>query len=108
MSLFEDGMPEKILLLVRNFNMTLAVSGKLEAGAKIQYLCNLFNGEALHQFEPLSSDAESTKTLNVDDSIKVSAQYFPPVNFLSKQNRAMHRGMKKMRANCKTLCGAYN
>ena len=34
MSLFENGKPEEFLLFVRNFNMTLAASGTLEAGEK--------------------------------------------------------------------------
>ena len=34
MSLFENGDPEEFLLFVRKFNMTLAASGMLEAGAK--------------------------------------------------------------------------
>ena len=36
MSLFEKGDPGEFLLLVRNFNMNLAASGMLEAGAKNQ------------------------------------------------------------------------
>ena len=35
-SLFENGNPEEFLLLVHNFNMTLAVSGALDTGAKVQ------------------------------------------------------------------------
>ena len=48
----------------------------------------------LRQFESLSADVEITQTLNIDEIIKGLAQYFPPVNLLSKQKRAMHRGMK--------------
>ena len=44
-SLFDNGEPEEFLLFVRNFNMTLAASGTLEAGTKYQYLCTLFRGE---------------------------------------------------------------
>ena len=33
-SLFDNGEPEEFLLFVSNFNMTLAVSGMLEAGTK--------------------------------------------------------------------------
>ena len=46
MSLFDNGEPEEFLLFVRNFNMTLAESGTLEAGAKIPYLCTLVCREA--------------------------------------------------------------
>ena len=67
-------------MLVSNFNMTLAASGTLETGAKIQYLCTLLHVEALHQFESLSDVVESTQTLDVDEIINGLAQYFPLVN----------------------------
>ena len=82
LSLFDNGKPEEFLLFVHNFNMTLAASGTLEAGTKIQYLRTLFHVEVLRQFDPLSADVESTKTLNIEDIIKGLSQYFPPVNLL--------------------------
>ena len=95
MSLFENVEPEEFLLVVRKFNMTFGASGMLEAGAKIQYLGTLFRGESLRQFDSLSANVQIMQTLNVDDIIKGLAQYFSPVNSLSKQKRAMRRGMKK-------------
>ena len=77
--------------------MTLAVSGTLESGAKYQYLCTLVRWELLRQFDSLSSDVEITQTLNIDDIIKGLAQFFFPVNPLSKQKCAMRRQMKKPR-----------
>ena len=44
MSLFDNGELKYVLLFVRNFNMTLAASGMLEAGVKYQYLSNLVRG----------------------------------------------------------------
>ena len=78
--------------------MTLAVSGKLETGAKNQQLCTLVHGEALRQFDSLSADVESEETLNVDYIIRGLAHYPPPVNSMSKQKRVMHLGMKKPRS----------
>ena len=95
MYLFENGDPEEFLLFVRNSNMTLAASERMEAGAKYKYLRTLVRGEALRQFDSLSAVVESTETLNVDYIIMGLSQYFPPVNSLSKQKRAMRRGMKK-------------
>ena len=85
-------------MLVCTFSMTLATTVTLEAGVKYQYLCTLVRGEALRQFELLSANVESTQTLNGDGFIKGLAQYFPPVNSLSKQKRAMRLGMEKPRA----------
>ena len=81
-------------MFVRNFNMTLAESGMLEAGEKYQYLCTLVCGEVLFQFDLLYADVEGTKTLNVDYILKGLAQYFYSVHLLSRQKRAMRRGMK--------------
>ena len=85
MSLFDNGEPEGILLFVRNFNMSLAASGMLKAGAKYQYFRTLVHREALCQFYWFSSDVEITETLDVDYIIMGLAQYFIPVNLLSKQ-----------------------
>ena len=98
MSLFDNGEPEEILMFVRNFNMTLAASGTLEADTKFQYLSTLVRGEDLSQFESFSADVESTQNLHVYEIIKDLAQYFPPVNSLLKQKRAMRRGTNKPRA----------
>ena len=66
MSLFDNGEQYEFLLFVCNLNTTLAASGTLEAGAKYQYICNLFRGEALRQFDSLPADVEISETLNVD------------------------------------------
>ena len=41
------------------FNMTLEASGTLQAGINIQHLCTLVHGDALLQFDMLSSDVKS-------------------------------------------------
>ena len=94
MSLIYNGKPEEFLFFVRNFNMTLAASGTLEAGAKVQYICTIIWGEALLQFDLWSDDVESMQTSKVDDIIKRLEQSFSSVNLLSKQKRAMRCGMK--------------
>ena len=66
----------KSFLFVCNFNMTIVESGTLETGANIQYLCALVCGEALHQFDLLSSGLESTEALNVEYIIKSLASFF--------------------------------
>ena len=76
-------------MFVSNFNMNLAASGTLEADANSQQLCTLVRGEALCRFESLSADVESTETLNVDYIIRVLAQYFLCVNFMSNKKCAL-------------------
>ena len=48
MAMFDNGEPEQFLLFIRNFNLTLQVSGIIVSGANIQYLCTLVRGEVLH------------------------------------------------------------
>ena len=57
----------------------------------------LVHGKALRQFESLSDDMESMEILTEEYIIKGLALYFSPVNLLSKQKRAMRRGMEKPR-----------
>ena len=98
MSLFDHGNMEDSLLFIHNFNMTLVVTGTLDMDANIQYLCTVFCGEALHQFDLFTADVENIETLNVDYYIKSLALYFSPVNSFSKKKCAMRRGMKKPRS----------
>ena len=60
MYFFENGNPEEFVLFVHNFNVTLAASGALEAGAKFQYLRTIVHREALRQFDSVSAGLEST------------------------------------------------
>ena len=69
-SFLENSEPQKFLLFVHNFNMNLAMSGMLEAGDKVQYLCTLVCVEGLRQFDQLSADLESTQPLNNKDIIQ--------------------------------------
>ena len=94
MSFLGTGEPDEFLLFVLNFNTNLTGSGALKAGAKIQYIFSIVRGEALRQFDLLSADVEGTETLNFDDIIKGLAQYFLPVNSLSKEKRALLHRMK--------------
>ena len=71
--------------------MTLAESGTLDTGTKVQYLHTLVCGEALHKFDLLSADVESTDSRTVEYSIKGLAFTPPPVNLLRKQKRAVRR-----------------
>ena len=60
MSFFDNVKLEEFLLLVCNFNMTLAASGTLEVDTKFQYLFTLVCREALRHIELLSADIEGT------------------------------------------------
>ena len=76
MSLFDHGNPEEFLFFIRNLNKTLAATWTLDMNAKIQYLCTLVRGKALHQFELLCADVKNPETLNLDYYIQGLAFYF--------------------------------
>ena len=80
MYLFDHGKLEEFILFVRNFQMNLSAIGTLETEAKAEYICTLFRGEALRQFESLSADMKNTETpLYVDYPLRVLVWYLPPV-----------------------------
>ena len=56
----------KIFLFDHNFKMDLEASGTLQDDAKIQYLRTLVRGEALHQFDMISADLESSTPLTLE------------------------------------------
>ena len=95
MALLDNGDPKEFLSFVRKFNMTLAASGMLATGDKIQYLCTLVHVELLHQFDSMSTDVEGTNPLTVETIILELCVYFFPVNLISKQKCAMRCVMRK-------------
>ena len=95
MALLDNGDPKEFLSFVRKFNMTLAASGMLATGDKIQYLCTLVHVELLHQFDSMSTDVEGTNPLTVETIILGLGVYLFPVNSLLKKNHRMCRGMRK-------------
>ena len=80
MYLFDHGKLEEFILFVRNFQMNLSAIGTLETEAKAEYICTLFRGESLRQFESLSAGMKNTETpLYVDYPLRVLVWYLPPV-----------------------------
>ena len=76
MALFDHGKPRDFLLFVRNFSMTIKASVTLTAGAKIQYLCILICGEALHQFGVLCAEVEISIPETLSSAILGLGVYF--------------------------------
>ena len=71
--------------------------GTIKTESKVQYICMLVRGEALHQFDLLYVDVENkNSSLDVDYLLNGLAWYFLPVNSLSKKKRAMHCCMKRL------------
>ena len=96
-ALFDNSNPEEFLLFVRNFQITLKASGSHTTSAKIQYLLTLLHGEAIRQIDTLCVEVGSTNTTHLNRIILGLCTYFFLINMLSKQKRAMSRGMRRVR-----------
>ena len=94
MALIDHGFPEKFLLFVQNFIMTLEVLGVLTFNEKLQYLHTPLCVEVLHQFDTLCSRLESMIISHLNWVILDLGSYFYPVNLLYKQECAMICGMR--------------
>ena len=97
MALFDNGNLEEFLLFVQNFQMTLEASGELTSSANIQYICTLLHGEALSKLDTLSVQIVIRTTAHLNRIILGLGAQFYSINVLSKQERAMHRRMRKPR-----------
>ena len=95
MYFFDNCNPEEFLLFMRNFNTNLVASRTLETGTKVQYLCTLVRRDTLHQIDSFYTGVEITEPLTTELTIKGLPLYFPTVNFLPKQKRAMLHGTSK-------------
>ena len=84
------------MLFISNFKNTIKASVTYKYDAKIQYLCTLLRGEALCQFDTLSSEVRSASPENLTSIVLVLGKYFFPDNALSKKKRTMHRGMRNL------------
>ena len=73
---------------------SLKALGILIVVRNIKYLCKLVRGEELHQLDTLFSEVGITTSEHLRYNLLVLGTYFPPVNVLSKQRRAMCRGTR--------------
>ena len=97
MAFFNNDETEEFLLFISNFNITLAASGTLGKYVKVKHIHTLVRGEALRQFDLISSYMEGMNPLKVETVILGLATYFFTVNSLSKQKCMMRRGSRNLR-----------
>ena len=60
MDLFDNGKAEEFLLFVQNFKMMIEDLGTIATNTKLQYICTILHGKALHQFDNFYAQMEST------------------------------------------------
>ena len=95
MVLFDNGNPDEFLLFVRNFQINLEASVTPASVTKIQYLCRIVRGKALHQLNMLSVEVGFITLENLNLIILGLRTYFTAVNVMSKQKCTMFRVMRK-------------
>ena len=61
-ALFENGQPEGILALMKNFKSEIDRTGNTSAAGKINYIRTLLYGEALQEFDKVLSQNTGTIT----------------------------------------------
>ena len=62
---FENGQPEELFVLMKNFKTAIDRTGTMLESVKISYLRNLLRGEALQEFYGLSIQNTGTKQLHL-------------------------------------------
>ena len=97
MALFENSKSEEFLLFIRNFQLIVKAPGVLASSTKIQHVCTLLHGEALHQLGNLCVEVGSMTTTHLNHIVLGLGTYFLPIHVLSKQKRAICHGMRKRR-----------
>ena len=85
------------MLFVWNFQIKLKALGTLADSANIQYLHMLLCGEVLRQLDTFSVELGSTTTTYLNQITLGLGTYFPTIDTLSKQKRAMRCVMRKPR-----------
>ena len=94
MSTFEDGQPEELLTLIKNFIITIYGTGIMPPSEIINYLRTILHGEALRKFDELTSQNNASINSQLNH-IKEGLLGFFSINALSKQKRAMRFIMRK-------------
>ena len=87
----------RFMLVVWNFRIKLKALGTLADIANIQYLHMLLCGEVLRQLDTFSVEFGSTTTTYLNQITLGLGTYFPTIDTLSKQKRAMRCVMRKPR-----------
>ena len=94
---FKNGKPEEFLQMMKDFKTATDGTGTTYATRKIQFLCTMFHGGDLIEYGVLASQFGSTTNGHLKLTKDGLIGYFPPLNALNKQKRAMRYAMRKPR-----------
>ena len=90
----DDGQPEELPSLLRNFKIAINGNGTTKAPVRINYLRTMLHGKSLREFDEraLSVNFTDNHLKHITEGL---LEYFPPLNEISKYKRAMRREMCK-------------
>ena len=80
---------------MKNFNRAVDRTGTTTSVEKINYLCTILRGEALWEFDKLSSQNTGTNSTHLKFIQEGLLGYSFPINALSNQKHVMRRDMCK-------------
>ena len=95
MNMFDDGQPEELLSLLKNFKIATDGPRTTTPSGRINYLGTMLHVRALRIFDELQSQYGCLTNNYLKLIQEVLLEYFFPINSLSRQNRAMKRTMRK-------------
>ena len=98
MAVFKKVQPEELLGFLKNFKKAIDGTGTTTVAGWINHLHTMLRGGKLQEFDELASNNNGTTNTHLKQIQEDLLGYFFPINALSKQNRAIHRGMSKPRA----------
>ena len=95
MATFEHIQPEELLMLLNNLKTAVDGTGTVTVAGKINYLCKILCGEALQEFNELTSHNSGMENSHLKHIQEGLLGYFFPINSLSKKKRVMRRAIRK-------------
>ena len=98
MNTFNDGQPEELFSLLRNFKIAIDGPGTTTPSSQINYLPKMLHGQALAEFDELQSQYCGATNNHLKLNPEGLLEYFFLINSLSKQKCVMRHTMRKHRS----------
>ena len=98
MKTFDDGQPEELISLLRNFKIAIDGTGTTNPSGWINYLHTMLRGQTLKEFEELHSQYCGATNNHLKLIQEGLLEYFFLIKALFKNKRVMRREMRKPRS----------
>ena len=92
---FENGKPEELLQVMKDFKTGFDGTGTSSAQGGIKFLRTMLCVESLKEFDVIAGQIGSTNNAHLKQIKEGLFNYSPPPNALNKHKRSMRRAMRK-------------